>query len=54
MRLTFMQPALYLLGVALAFVSLWAAVLIFLLTPLLLVKPLKLRTQSPDRDDLEV
>jgi uncharacterized membrane protein len=54
MRRTFLLPALYGVGILVAFYSLTIAVIIYFLTPILLIKRLKLKTESPDKDDLEV
>lgn len=53
MRLSFLLPVLYLIGIGAAFFSLQIAILIYLLTPILLIKPIKLKTEAPHLDDLE-
>lgn len=53
MRLSFFLPVLYLIGIGIAFFSLQIAILIYLLTPILLIKPIKLKTEAPHLDDLE-
>lgn len=52
-RLSFLLPALYLAGIFIAFFNLQIAILIFFLTPILLIRPLKLKTESPQKVDLE-
>lgn len=54
MRRSFLQPALYLIGMFIAPFNTVAAICIFFLTPALLIIPLKLRTRSSKKDDLEV
>lgn len=53
MRQSFLLPSLYMIGIVVAFFSLSVAIGIFFLTPILLIKPIKLKTESPDKDDLE-
>lgn len=53
MRQSFLLPVLYLIGIFLAFLSLPVSIGIYFLTPLLLIKPIRLKTESPDKDDLE-
>lgn len=53
MRLSFLLPLLYAVGIAAAFFNLTAAILIYFLTPILLIKPIKLKTEAPDKTDLE-
>lgn len=53
-RRSLMLPALYAAGILIAPFNNILAVIIYFLTPALLIIPLKLRTQSPKKDDLEV
>lgn len=53
MRLSFLLPALYLAGIGIAFVSTPIATLIYFLTPILLIRPIRLKTESPQKDDVE-
>lgn len=53
MRQSFLLPLLYLVGITVAFFNLQIATLIYFLTPILLIKPIKLKTESPEKDDLE-
>jgi uncharacterized membrane protein len=53
MRLSFLLPLLYLIGIAVAFFSLPIAILIYILTPILLIKPIKLKTEERHKEDLE-
>lgn len=54
MRRSFLLPLLYLVGIAVAPLNTEIAIVIYFLTPILLIIPLRLRTQSPKADDLEV
>jgi uncharacterized membrane protein len=54
MQRSFLPPILYLVGMIIAPFSLIIAIIIYFLTPALLIIPLKLRTRSPKKDDLEV
>lgn len=51
---SFMPPILYLIGIGISRFSLTAAIIIFFLTPTLLIIPLRLKMRSPKKDDLEV
>lgn len=53
MRRSFLLPALYLAGIGIAFFNLPVATLIYFLTPILLIRPIKLKTESPQKEDLE-
>ncbi len=53
MRLSFLLPILYLIGISVAFFSKQFAILIYFLTPILLIKPINLKTESPEKSDLE-
>ncbi len=53
MRLSFLLPILYLIGISVAFFSMQFAILIYFLTPILLIKPINLKTESPEKSDLE-
>lgn len=54
MRRSFMPPLLYLLGIFVSRFSFNIAIGIYFLTPALLIIPLKLKTRSPKKEDLEV
>lgn len=54
MRRSFFPPFLYLVGILVAPFNTTVAIVIYFLTPALLIIPLRLRTQSPKADDLEV
>lgn len=54
MRRSFLLPVCYAVGIGVAFFNLPAAIVIYFLTPILLIKRLKLKTDAPDKDDLEV
>jgi uncharacterized membrane protein len=51
---SFLQPALYLLGILASFYNFKFAIIIYFLTPVLLIIPLKLETHSAAKDDVEV
>lgn len=53
MRLSFLLPLLYLMGIVVSFFSMPIAILIYFLTPILLIKPIKLKTEEQSKDDLE-
>jgi uncharacterized membrane protein len=53
MRFSFFLPLLYLIGIVVSFFSLAIAISIYFITPILLVKPIKLKTESPHKNDLE-
>lgn len=54
MRRSFLLPICYLAGICTAFFSLQLAILVYLITPIILIRRLKLETESPAKDDLEV
>jgi len=54
MRRSFLLPALYLIGMAVAPFNTEIAIAIYFLTPILLIIPLKLRTHSEKKDDIDV
>ena len=54
LRRSFLVPLIYLVGIGTAFFSLPAAIIIYFLTPLLLVKPMTLETKAAEKDDIEV
>ncbi len=54
MRRSFMPPILYLIGMSVSQFNYTAAIVIYFLTPALLIIPLKLKTRSPKKDDMEV
>ena len=51
---SFLPPILYLIGTGVTQFSYAAAIIIFFLTPTLLIIPLKLKMRSPQQNDLEV
>ena len=53
MRFSFLLPLLYLIGIIVALFNLPIAILIYILTPILLIKPIKLKTEEIQKDDLE-
>jgi uncharacterized membrane protein len=53
MRFSFLLPVLYITGIAVAFYNIPIAILIYFLTPILLIKPIQLKTEAPDKEDLE-
>jgi len=53
MRFSFLLPLLYLIGIIVALFNLPIAILIYFLTPILLIKPIKLKTEELNKDDLE-
>lgn len=54
MRRSFFLPVLYAVGICAAFFSPSVAIVIYFLTPILLIKRLKLKTESPADDDMEI
>lgn len=54
MRRSFLPPLLYLIGMGVSNFNFTAAIIIYLLTPALLIMPLKLKTESPGKTDLEI
>lgn len=53
MRRSFFLPVLYLIGILTAFFSWQISTIIYFLTPILLIRPIKLETESPQKEDLE-
>ena len=54
MHRSFLPPVLYLIGIFVCLYSFAAAIIIYFLTPALLILPLKLKTRSPKKADLEL
>lgn len=54
MRRSFLLPVLYVVGIGIAFFSPAIAIVIYFLTPILLIRRLELKTESPEKDDLEL
>ena len=53
-RISFLLPTLYAIGIAAAFFSPALAIAVYFLTPILLIRGIKLKTESPHKDDLLV